>query len=298
MILILSEDQDRTTTEVIRWLVHFDLPFIRVHEDEIFSINIEKERIYLESSRNSFFIEDISSVWYRRGGLNFNRIAFNDKGINLHMNEYQYWLEDYVIKFLEGKRGINQQSRGCVNKLIALEKAIQIGLDVPEFFLSDDLKNIPRKDVITKTVSGNCIIEFDEFNGIMYTAEVTDVQDEEIFISFFQQKITKDFEIRTFYMNEQTWSMAIFSQNDSQTQIDYRKYNKLTPNRNVRYNLPDHLNHKIVLLMEELGLNCGSLDFIKSGETFYFLEVNPIGQFGNVSTLCNFMLDKELALAL
>jgi len=50
--------------------------------------------------------------------------------------------------------------------------------------------------------------------------------------------------------------------------------------------------------MTELGLTSGSLDFIKNGEKFYFLEVNAIGQFGNVSFHCNYNLDYEIAKSL
>lgn len=47
--------------------------------------------------------------------------------------------------------------------------------------------------------------------------------------------------------------------------------------------------------MEALDLNCGSLDLIKSGSTYYFLEVNPVGQFGNLSFDCSYHLEKEIA---
>ncbi|WP_263602910.1 hypothetical protein [Chryseobacterium sp. PET-29] len=69
MILIISENNERTTNEVIRWLISFGKKFIRVHEDEIFTIRIKEKRIYIESNRNCFFIDEITHVWYRRGGL-------------------------------------------------------------------------------------------------------------------------------------------------------------------------------------------------------------------------------------
>lgn len=47
--------------------------------------------------------------------------------------------------------------------------------------------------------------------------------------------------------------------------------------------------------MTALDLNSGSIDFIKSGNNYYFLEVNPIGQFGNVSTDCNYSLERKIA---
>ena len=53
---------------------------------------------------------------------------------------------------------------------------------------------------------------------------------------------------------------------------------------------------KLLKLMKKLGLNFGSIDMIKAknGE-YYFLEVNPVGQFGMVSHPCNFSIEKHLA---
>jgi glutathione synthase/RimK-type ligase-like ATP-grasp enzyme len=89
--------------------------------------------------------------------------------------------------------------------------------------------------------------------------------------------------------------MAIFSQNDDQTKTDFRKYNNEKPNRNIRYSLPKDVEDKVQKLMQVLDLNCGSLDFIKSGDLYYFLEVNPVGQFANVAYHCNYPLFKKIA---
>lgn len=48
MILIISQDQEITTTEVIRWLTYMNKKFIRVNDDENFSIRIINKRFYLE----------------------------------------------------------------------------------------------------------------------------------------------------------------------------------------------------------------------------------------------------------
>ncbi|MBL7878374.1 MAG: grasp-with-spasm system ATP-grasp peptide maturase [Chryseobacterium gambrini] len=298
MILVISENNERTTTEIIRWLIYLNKKFIRVHEDEIFEIKIENKRIFIQSQRNCFFIDDITSVWYRRGGLRFERMKYMDSAVNLHMNEYQHWLEDYVRSSLENKRHINKESNYHVNKLIVLDLAKKTGFDVPEYFLAENTNQVNIEDTITKTIAGNCILEFPENHGFIYTSIIEKKEKEDFFITFFQQKIEKDFEIRTFYLHGKMWSMAIFSQNDNQTKVDYRRYNKEKPNRNVRYNLPQEIEKKIIKLMTELGLTSGSLDFIKSGEKFYFLEVNAIGQFGNVSFHCNYNLDYEIAKSL
>ena len=96
-------------------------------------------------------------------------------------------------------------------------------------------------------------------------------------------------------MNGKIWSFAIFSQKDEQTKIDFRRYNIKNPNRNVRYNLPTEIERKIDILMKSLDLNCGSLDFLKNADKYYFLEVNPIGQFLGLSAKCNYSLEREIA---
>lgn len=297
MILILSKNKETTTTEVIKWLVVMGKKFTRVHEDEVFEIKVHKKLLFLESSSNKFSLDEITSVWFRRGGLKFKRKQYRNLSINIYMNEHQHWLEDYVIKTLESKKHVNKQSNSHVNKLLILEQAKKIGLDIPEYFLAENTDEVLLNETITKSITGIAFFESINKNsdGMMYTSLIEEKEDENFGISFFQEKIEKDFEIRTFYLNNKMWSFAIFSQNNDQTKTDYRKYNTDIPNREVRYNLPKNIEEKICLLMKSLDLNCGSLDFIKSGNKFYFLEINTVGQFTGLSEMCNYQLEKEIA---
>jgi glutathione synthase/RimK-type ligase-like ATP-grasp enzyme len=90
--------------------------------------------------------------------------------------------------------------------------------------------------------------------------------------------------------------MAIFSQDDPQTKVDFRKYNTRKPNRVCPYKLPNELGSKINSFMNRSGLETGSLDFVYTSDNKYiFLEVNPVGQFGMVSGPCNYYLEKKIA---
>jgi ATP-GRASP peptide maturase of grasp-with-spasm system len=297
MILIFSDNNDRTTIEVIRWLVALNKDFILVNEDEFFDIKADKKRFFLQSQKNSFFLDDIQSVWYRRGGLFFKRYQYSNNSINIYMNETQHWLEDYILKTLASKKHINKQGNSHVNKLLVLEYAQNIGLNVPEYFLAENTDEVILAKTITKAITGNASLDniLENKDGMLYTSIIDKKEKDSFFISFFQEKIEKDFEIRTFYLNDECYSMAIFSQNDDQTKTDFRKYNNEKPNRNIRYSLPKDVEDKVQKLMQVLDLNCGSLDFIKSGDLYYFLEVNPVGQFANVAYHCNYPLFKKIA---
>lgn len=111
-----------------------------------------------------------------------------------------------------------------------------------------------------------------------------------------QENIPKKYELRVFYLKERIFAMAIFSQNDDKTKVDFRNYNWSKPNRFTPYSLPRKIEDKIKYFMKSMNLNCGSIDMIVDIEGRYiFLEVNPKGQFGMVSLPCSYHLDFEIA---
>ena len=90
--------------------------------------------------------------------------------------------------------------------------------------------------------------------------------------------------------------MAIFSSKNIKTQVDFRQYDDKLPNRNVPYKLKNTEISRIKKFMKMAKLETGSLDIICSTDnSMYFLEVNPLGQFGMVSGPCNYYIEKEIA---
>jgi glutathione synthase/RimK-type ligase-like ATP-grasp enzyme len=111
-----------------------------------------------------------------------------------------------------------------------------------------------------------------------------------------QEHIRKIADLRIFYLDGKIFSTAIFSQNDPQTRIDFRRYNDENPNRIQPFKLPDAEEDKIRQLMKKLDYKTGSIDYIYScDKRFVFLEINPIGQYGFISGGANLFLNKEIA---
>lgn len=218
-------------------------------------------------------------------------------------------LDSFIYNFLEEKSvfSIGKRSNATPNKLIVLEMAKNIGINIPESFLftrkKDVLEKIKVKSLITKAASDGIYIFNDDYSYYTYT-ELMDNKNlkklpDTFFPSLFQVNINKKFEIRSFFLGDQFFSMAIFSQNSQQTKIDFRKYNQTMPNRKIPDKLPKKMEESLKILMKNLDLNTGSIDLIvDKNDNFYFLEVNPVGQFGMVSNPCNYMLEKKVALSL
>ena len=166
--------------------------------------------------------------------------------------------------------------------------------------ISDVVKFIDKhKSIVSKPQSELGLFSFENANYSNYTTIINKeylLSAEKIPTTFFQEQLIKSYEVRVFYFYGKCYSMAIFSQLDSQTSVDFRHYNNKNPNRNVPYELKKELQDKIKKLMETLGLDTGSLDFVKTIDgRLVFLEVNPVGQFGMVSFPCNYYIEQIIA---
>jgi glutathione synthase/RimK-type ligase-like ATP-grasp enzyme len=90
--------------------------------------------------------------------------------------------------------------------------------------------------------------------------------------------------------------MAIFSQKDKKTRVDFRNYNNDLPNRIIPFSLSRDYSDKLRKVAKKLNLFSGSFDIlVDKKDNYFFLEINPVGQFGMVSFPCNYYIEREIA---
>lgn len=305
MILIISDKYDQSTTTVIEWLDNLKKKWIRLNEDDVVEIDFLGKEIQLINKEKSVLLSDIQSVWYRRGFLNIKwDTLLNDANIKrVHLNERKKII-DFIYYLLRKKKNVNDLFHSDVNKLIVTDIASSLGLSTTNDYIFSDKDNLLKvteksnTKYISKPISGDSMMAYEEFTIFNYTTFIDNdkIETTTFFPSLVQNYIVKKYELRVFYFHGLFFSMAIFSQNDNQTTVDFRDYNNSKPNRTVPFKLHEVLEEKLTLLMKSLGLNSGSIDMIVTPENdFVFLEVNPIGQFGMVSYPCNYNLEKVIA---
>jgi ATP-GRASP peptide maturase of grasp-with-spasm system len=327
MICLFSNPEDYTTTEVIRWLHHLgkrDVIRINYHDDFLsfpLQINISNDRFSFEWEGQTLYLDAIEAVWYRKGA-NWMCDQFYEVNITDHQRLTHYL--NYKLKNEEAKLAeylhhliehtvpvLGSSKKSDLNKLLVLLAAKDVGLMVPSFHISNNKHQLEKivdqpNEYITKSLSdGLYLFDKVEKNAgyFTYTEKAGKEQvaslPEQFSPSLLQEKINKKFELRIFFLEDTCYAMAIFSQRDKQTQVDYRKYNDDKPNRYVPYLLPKEIDDKIQLLFQKVGLNTGSVDMMVDQEgQYYFLEINPVGQFSMVSAPCNYFLEKKTALYL
>jgi ATP-GRASP peptide maturase of grasp-with-spasm system len=308
MILILSEEKDISTNHIIDWIRRNNVTFLRVNqEDEVKMVNFNLNEFTLLINKKKIISHEIIAFWYRRGELVIpNHIPDLMMNVKNHINtEIRDLLIMIYKKLTLVNKTIGSIFKSSVNKLSVLSTANELGLKIPKTLITTQRKDLEdfigtHRAIITKAICTQLLFLYEKYRISSYTEDVTEKNFEKIPNTFppslFQQKITKKYELRIFYLKGEFYPMAIFSQLDEQTATDFRKYNHQKPNRNVPFILPYEIQMKLKLLMDAFQLDTGSIDMVvDKNNDYYFLEVNPIGQFGMTSHPCNYYLEKRIA---
>ncbi|WP_406825804.1 grasp-with-spasm system ATP-grasp peptide maturase [Pedobacter sp. KACC 23697] len=310
MILIFSINNDYSTSAVISWLIRLNKPFIRINEDtlvELLWLNALDFAIMVNGE--TVLGSQITKLWYRRGGLDLFAKFKNDLIKNYLRTEHTALIE-YFYHRLDKIPSVNKFRNSDINKLYLMDLCQQCGILAPQYLVTGCKKELTNffeqhKHIISKPISTPFSLQDDEgFSHMAYTSMVNrediDALPEQFVPTFFQCAISKAYEIRAFYLNGKFYAMAIFSQNNSNTSVDFRNYDREKPNRVAPFTFEKTYELKLKKMFDAYGLNCASFDVIYAGDDakYYFLDLNPVGQFGMVSAPCNYNLEKEIAMAL
>lgn len=321
MILIFSTSQDPSTLDVIRWIRHLsDARVTRINADETYSVDLtfSDGDFQLRVDDEAFRLADVSSAWLRKGDFWFRGLfppvaapmsSVLSSYLRQKLKREDRSLRDHFHHLLRSRCAVLGSASGSSpNKLVVLEHARELGLRTPPFSVStsrqyaQDLLASEATYVSKAMSDGLFLFDGNESKAGYFTftealdAHSLDGAGARMSPSFFQRYIEKRLELRIFFLDRTFLAVAIFSQADAQTRVDYRKYNLEKPNRVIPFQLPVDVEDKLARLNDRLGLNTGSIDMIvdRDGE-YYFLEVNPVGQFGGLSESCNLAIERRIA---
>ncbi len=327
MICLLSTSMaDPSTDDVIEWLNAWKIPWIRLNgqsldgEGSVIALISKLESdVSVHSERSKRFDpSSIKVVWYRRWGhlqLYRERLLFADAGqvanitsLARHLDKELATLSGLIFDHLSHAVWLSHPTSAKVNKLVVLQKAAECGLDIPATIVTTERERLreflkTHKRAITKPLGESLTYDWHNEQYASYTTEIDESTlidlPEQVFPTLLQEYLSKQYDIRVFYLDGRFYGMAIFSQSRAQTSVDFRRYAYDRPVRNVPYAIPDPVSVRLRRLMELLDLETGSIDLVKTPDgRLVFLEVNAVGQFGMVSIPCNYHLEREVASAL
>ncbi len=307
-ILVVSTEGDFTVQHVTDWMSEKGASVVRIvlSDDRILFSFCVNDLNSPPSSMMGYDLKDFDRIWFHRSKriISTSSNSFRSRVIHFQKEEIKT-IYNYLLSELPEETFVVPPLKVDMNKLLVLKKAKALGLTIPHTIITNNknriMEFVDKYGIAVIKPMSNCFsLVYEDYTYSMFTSiidkEILNEQEDTFFPVMVQEKIEKKYEIRTFFLGGFMYSMAIFSQLDDLSRTDWRKSQQINSIRNVPYLLPKDIQESVKQLMDELGLKTGSIDFILSeaGE-YIFLEVNPVGQFGMVSELCNYSLYRKFA---
>ena len=295
MILILSNKWDVSVDFVIKQLRSSGADYLRLNTEDLprtfTTINIPELKFLLNKQNKTYDLaKSVNVIWNRRPGFPFEDISESENsGIERFINNQWYtWLE--CLQLIPDVTWINHPNSNtymeCKPRQLIIAK--KMGFNIPQTIISNDFVEInnfieKNNDCITKALYSPLIKNRGK-EEFIFTNEVNQITDDDIenlkiSPSIFQQSITPKIDYRVTVVGDDIFPVKI-SLNDSKRidGLDWR-----TIDNGISFELCQ-LPYKIETLcrnyVRENGLLFGAIDLVEQENEFYFLEINPNGEWG------------------
>ncbi|UNM07819.1 MAG: hypothetical protein H7A35_13290 [Planctomycetales bacterium] len=268
--------------------MRFDIDKYPVSFSSTYSVNQDAESLIFQNKHLYQCVNNHSIVWFRRIGAPGVSKEIRDRSYRKFANAETEAFILGLTSLLSSSVWINPylSTKYANSKLFQLRNARNIGLRIPATLVTnspDEVRTFASvyPKIIYKTLSSPSL-EQNSGRSLIFSHLISD-SDHVLFDQvkyapcMFQQYIEKDYELRITFVGGNFYSVKIFSQDSSDTKIDWRA-GDWNHHRYETTNLPEAVCQQLSSFMQVLNLQFGAIDMIvtPNGE-YVFLEVNPHG---------------------
>lgn len=313
MILIISNKADLCVDFVVRTLRNRGEEFLRLNTEDLPGCAVSLHNPEFDFTHlDGCYIKELKSVWFRRPGRPFQDIS---PDLRPPLPVLQY-IADQWNSLIDGIRSspgalwINDpgKNRDAECKISQLRIAGRVGFKVPRTCITtvrdDAIKFLRECDghVIAKALYSP-LIEFPEKDYFIFTSAVSSFEDAlekelQLAPTIFQEHINPKVDYRVTVVGSHCFAAKIESVDGNEIPTDWR-----TRKEGLRFvptEIPEEVSRKCKELVEKLGLVFGAIDLVQSKGEFFFLEINPNGEWGWLQgtfpvaeALCDYLVSGE-----
>lgn len=286
--LVVSSSVDFSTDLICIELHERKKKYLRLNRDSFrdyeLSYSLQNQEMSIRANDDMYIIkkDNLRGVLFRapvflRSHKNYN---VNEQ---LYRSQWSSFIRNLIV--FDRAKWINNpvKTYQSENKLFQLQCAKNAGLLTPKTFVGNVLPQniIPTNDYIIKSLDTALFYdgsqEYFTYTSVVNGNELLDSNIKEapvILQEFFEDKL----DIRVTVIGNRLFPVSI-TKNGKNIYGDWRK----NPKDVLQYKpimLPDDISDKITKLMRELGLIFGGVDLVYTNKKYYFIEVNPTGEWG------------------
>lgn len=295
-VLLISNRYDFSTDFVAVELDKQNIEYIRINRDELKDYSIEFNPIIPEiigKYKNYSFtisVKHLKSIYYR--APTFLRDIFQEgltEDEQLIRTQWTAFVRSLCV--FESVKWFNNPTDiyKAEIKPYQLYLANKLGIKVPKSIISNKSLNIGYEYQAIKSIDTAIVSKGNE-EGFVYTEIYKQNEIEEIKYSspfFNQQGLVPKIDIRVTVVEENVVAIKISS--DNRIDEDWRRYkNEL---KYTVFELPKNIKKFCIEYTIKLNLNFGAIDLILHNDEYYFIEINPTGEWSWLQQNTGFKFD-------
>lgn len=278
MLLILTNSIDGTSDEIVR----------RIGTAKVFRFNIDLWREYeIHMDANGFTLRDptgrqcisseLKSVYLRKPTFD-DPLSIPEGGCpeGWLRSQMSYFLQELYNQCREMGlvRLVEKGAQNRLGKFSQLRMASRY-FHVPQwaYVRTDSCSNLIPSPCITKPLTA----DFVENYRVMFTRTVNPDELDPSYPWLLQQEIRATHDVTVVFVAGHCFTYSL--ERSSFEGVDWRKHINRDELVWRAQKLPIELEENIRSYMKEAGLEFGRLDFLKASDDYFFLEVNPNGQW-------------------
>ena len=297
MILILSNKYDISVDYVVRLLKKGKREFLRINTENLLgsdvlvtfpsmSFKIEKKGVDYN------LVNQCGSVWFRRPGKPFEFSPEtqrpNESVIAFAENQWHAFIEG--LKSIRHLFWLNDPDRNhaAENKIVQLRLAQEVGLRIPRTCITTSKEEVMRfmNDCDGKIVAKALylpLIEEKEKDYFIFTNVIDTIEDIprsefRLAPTIFQELLSEKKDYRLTIVGNECFSVEVVTESRKKgIATDWRIVKE-----GVRFQpceLPSDVVSRCANLVKRFGLVFGAIDLVQTPSGFYFLEINPNGEW-------------------
>lgn len=305
-VLILASRYDISCDYVISKLHKSKIDYFRINREDLtsFSISLDPVKPKLDIAANgtkvTISLSDLNSIWYRRPV--FIRETNLQNFSPQQLFERMQWMEFTRGFMVFGDcKWMNHPvaTYRAENKIVQLNAANKIGFRIPKTIITNAINSISENyaDYRMLVIKGLDTVHIKKADSDIfgYTTIVNKNEFEDSVIStapiIAQEFLEQKLDLRVTVVSDELFCAAVknfgkFVYGDWRLHKDTVTFED--------FSLPTSVKKHCIELTKSLGLNFGAIDLALQDNEYYFLEINPTGEWGWLVDKVGFPIDESI----
>lgn len=305
-VLLLSSKFDYSTDHIAYRLHHSGVPYLRLNRDQFQEMSLTLEaipaRLYGTVGSIEFEIssERLRSVYFRAPVFlrdNYQPAIGADE--QFARSQWAAFIRSLTVfcaaRWLNHPMAVYQAEV----KPYQLRVASSVGFQIPRTIITNDNQRchnfFDEEAIIAKTLD-SVVLRAGDNEAFIYTSLVpkSEFLNGSIAIApiIAQQPLLPKMDIRVTVVGDQIFPVEITSLNGEKCPVDWRLQKKDLVYR--RHQLPIEVAQACVQVTRDLGLSFGGIDLVKTEQGYWFIEINPTGEWSWLMEPTGYQIDEAI----